>query len=92
MSIRHIQQFLRNATHPFIGTDFATRGTEPGLARERDNPFFMALWIEYGSCERLDSRFMLFLFVLGLLAGQSDEIGEALDHQLGLALVDARRQ
>jgi hypothetical protein len=26
MQMGHIQQFLRNTTHSFIGTDFATQG------------------------------------------------------------------
>lgn len=46
INLRNRLEFLRNATHPFIGTDFATGGTEPGLAEEGGNPFFMALWAD----------------------------------------------
>ncbi len=43
MQVGRIQQFLRNATHPFIGTHSAIGRTESGFAGEGHNPFFMTL-------------------------------------------------
>ncbi len=42
MQMGHIQQFLRNVTHSFIGTDLSARWAKPGFAGEGEYPFFIA--------------------------------------------------
>jgi hypothetical protein len=53
MQMRDIQQFLRNATHPVIDTDFAARWAKPGLAGEGHNPFFIAFRTDVASVAAL---------------------------------------
>jgi hypothetical protein len=43
MQMENSQQFLGHAVDPFIGPDFATAGAKAGLARERHQPFLIAV-------------------------------------------------